>query len=181
MERTRLRSVQLLIVLSWHMFASIAAKINNFRLCLHGTGQEFHRSKICEVHTVYTEPSLFLHENIFCLHGTGYLRSYSEPAGFFSAIYHVNMRRSIPFSVMAPKRKAADVEENDSTDTEKYFTWTDEEVSLLLQIATAYIKTKKQTKERIGNRSNHATKIFRNYFVSDIQNQRQSLNIFPMP
>ena len=27
---------------------------------------------------------------------------------------------------------------NDSTDTEKYFTWTDEEVSLLLQIATAY-------------------------------------------
>ena len=48
------------------------------------------------------------------------------------------MRRSILFSVVAPKRKAADVEENDSTDTEKYFTWTDEEVSLLLQIATAY-------------------------------------------
>ena len=71
-------------------------------------------------------------------HGTGYLRSYTEPARFFSAIYHVNMRRSILFSVMAPKRKAADVEENDSTDTEKYFTWTDEEVSLLLQIATAY-------------------------------------------
>ena len=81
------------------------------------------------------------------------------------------MRRSILFSVVAPKRKAADVEENDSTDTEKYFTWTDEEVSLLLQIATAY-KNKKQPKERIGNRSNHATKIFRNYFVSDIQNQR---------
>ena len=54
------------------------------RICLHSTGQEFHGSKICAVHTVYTEPSLFLHENIFCLHGTGYLRSYSESAVFFN-------------------------------------------------------------------------------------------------
>ena len=67
------------------------------------------------------------------------MRSYSEPAVFFfSAIYHVNMRRSTLFSVMAPKRKTADVEENNSTDTENYFTLIDEEVSLLLQIDTAY-------------------------------------------
>ena len=132
-------------------------------MCLHGTCQEFHRSKICAVHTVYTEPSLFLHENIFCLHGTGYLRSYSEPAVFFSAIYHVNMRRSILFSVMAPKRKAADVKENYSTDTEKYFTWTDEEVSLLLQIATAY-KTEKSNEgkdwESIKSRYEDIQKLF---------------------
>ena len=89
-----------------------------FRLCLHGTGQKFHRSKICAVHTVYMDPSLFWHANT-CLHGIGYLRAYSEPAGFFSAIYHVDMDRSIRFSVhvMAPKRKAADDEENDSNDS----------------------------------------------------------------
>ena len=50
----------------------------------------------------------------------------------------MNMRRSTLFSVMAPKRKTADVEENNSTDTENYFTLIDEEVSLLLQIDTAY-------------------------------------------
>ena len=69
---------------------------------------------------------------------TRYQSRISPVESVFSAIYHVNMRRSILFSVMAPKRKAADVKENDFTDTEKYFTWTDEEVSLLLQIATAY-------------------------------------------
>ena len=53
------------------------------------------------------------------------------------------MRRSILFSVIAPKRKAADVEEN-----EKYFTWTDEEVSLLLQIANAY-KIKKNKRRKV--------------------------------
>ena len=100
--------------------------INYRRLCLHGTGKESHRSKICAVYTVCTEPSHFLHENIFCLRGTGYLRSYSEPEVFFQRFTHVNMRRSILFNVMAPKRKAADVEENDLTDT-----WTEEEVSLL--------------------------------------------------
>ena len=132
-------------------------------MCLHGTCQEFHRSKICAVHTVYTEPSLFLKEFIFCLHGTGYLRSYSEPAVFFSAIYHVNMRRSILFSVMAPKRKAADVKENYSTDTEKYFTWIDGEVSLLRQIATAY-KTEKTNEgkdwESIKSRYEDIQKLF---------------------
>ena len=56
------------------------------------------------------------------------------------------MRRSIVFSVMVPQRKAADVEENYSNDTEKYFTCTDEKVSLLLQIATAYKNEK--TNER---------------------------------
>ena len=48
---------------------------------------------------------------------------------------------------MAPKRKAADVEENDSTDTEKYFTGTDKEVSLLLQIANAYKNEKNKRRE----------------------------------
>ena len=57
------------------------------------------------------------------------------------------MRRSILFSVMAPKRKAADVEEKDSTDTEKYFTRTDKEVTLLLQIANAYKNEKNKRRE----------------------------------
>ena len=131
--------------------------------CLYGTVSFFVRKYL-----------LFTRDRLFEI----VLRAYRV----FSAIYHVDMRRSILYSVMAPKRKAANAcdEENDSNDTEKCFTWTDEEVSFLLQIATAY-KSEKQTKERIGNRSNHATKIFGNYFVSDNQNQRQSLNIFPMP
>ena len=41
-----------------------------FRLRLHGTGR-MDPSKICTVHTAYTEPSLLLHENIFHLHETG--------------------------------------------------------------------------------------------------------------
>ena len=57
---------------SWSVLADLRC-----RLRLHGTGQIFSRSKICTVHTVYTEPSLFLHERIFRLHGTGYLTLHS--------------------------------------------------------------------------------------------------------
>ena len=72
------------------------------------------------------------------------------------------MRRSILFNVMATKRKAAGVEENDLTDT-----WTEEEVSLLalythdnymnkkkvsllLQIATAYKNEKNKRRKGFG-------------------------------
>ena len=111
------------------MFTRYRSKISpveNLRgtYCLHGTVSFFARKYL-----LFTRDRLF--EIVKEL-------LYPELAVFFSAIYHVNMRRSILFSVMAPKRKTADVEENDSTDTEKYFTLTDEEVSLLLQIDTAY-------------------------------------------
>ena len=75
----------------------------------------------------------------------------------------MNMRRSIVFSVMVPKRKAADVEENYSNDTEKYFTCTDEKVSLLLQIPTAYKNEKTNERkdwESIKSRYEDIQKLF---------------------
>ena len=134
---TSLKSLKRAVYLQFHVlkpshatkamltqYQSKILPVENLRktYCLHGTVSFFF---FCtKISSVYTD--------------TGCLRSHSEPAVIFLAIYHVNMRRPILFSVMTPKRKAADDEENDSNDTEKYFTWTDEEVSLLLQIATAY-------------------------------------------
>ena len=66
------------------------------RLRLNGTGQIFDWSKIWTVHIVYKEPSLFLHENIFRLHETGYFEIVLRASGYFSAIYHANMRRFYP-------------------------------------------------------------------------------------
>ena len=97
------------------------------RLRLHGT-----RRKFAQYLTVYTELSLFLYENIFHLHETGYFEIVLRARGYVSVIYHLNMRRSFFFRVMVPKRKSAVDEENDSDDTEKYFAWTDEEESLVL-------------------------------------------------
>ena len=146
------------------MFASIAAKINNFRLCLHGTGQEFHRSKICEVHTVYTEPSLFLHENIFCLHGTGYLRSYSEPAVFFSDLPREHAQIN-PLERDGSQKKKLQMSRKMIPPTLKNILHRLTKKYLCFCKLPLLIKTKKkQTKERTGNRSNHATKIFGNYF-----------------
>ena len=111
-------------------YRSRISPVENLRgtYCLHGTVSFFARKYL-----------LFTRDRLFEI--------VLRPAVFFSAIYHVNMRRSILFSVMAPKRKAADVEENDSTDTEKYFTGTDKEVSLLLQIANAYKNEKNKRRE----------------------------------
>ena len=128
-------------------YLSSISPVENLRgtYCLHGTVSFFTRKYL-----------LFTRDRLFEI----VLRTRSF---FFSAIYHVNMRRSILFSVMAPKRKAADVKENYSTDTEKYFTWTDEEVSLLLQIATAY-KTEKSNEgkdwESIKSRYEDIQKLF---------------------
>ena len=127
-------------------YRSRISPVENLRgtYCLHGTVSFFARKYL-----------LFTRDRLFEI--------VHRARRIFSAIYHVNMRRSILFSMMAPKRKAADVEENDSTDTEKYFTWTDEEVSLLLQIATAYKNEKTNERkdlESIKSRYEDIQKLF---------------------
>ena len=85
------------------MFTRYRSKISpveNLRgtYCLHGTVSFFAQKYL-----------LFTRNRLFEIVLTA--------RSFFSAIYHVNMRRSILFSVMAPKRKVADDEESDSNDS----------------------------------------------------------------
>ena len=49
--------------------------------------------EICTLHSVYREPSTFLHTNIFCLHETGYFEIVLRACNYSSDIYHVTMRR----------------------------------------------------------------------------------------
>ena len=116
-----------------------------FRLCLHGTSQEFHRSKV-----------------------------------FFSDLPREHAQIN-PLQRDGAQKKSCRCREKMIPPTLKNILHGLTKKYLCFCKLPLLIKTKKQTKERIGNRSNHVTKVFRNYFVGDIPNQRQSLNIFPMP